>query len=602
MTPEEWQQTQDCRSIVEAAIVAVDPVTAIGAAIPPVVEDNDDSAGVVWHVGFATSPVSRQSYNLSEYDTIQLVAFGKASAAMATAVLDRLVEPAAAPPIGGGAVGTTREQPWLKEPNSATPPSIPADSRRATATTAPREGLQIQGVVICKDGHVTEQQRDYLQRYNIAVHEASHPVPDSRGVIASEALLNLVQQQQQPIVANAQDNNDAKKKMKKRLVIACISGGGSALFCTPLTGLTLAELQATNTALLQTGWNIQTVNTVRKVLERGKGGGLAMAAMMMPNDSDDLCGNSETNVLSLILSDVLGDPLDLIASGPTVIPHDSKKSVQEAWRLVSQTLPPHIQFPDNVMKTIETLYEKSLLPQQSGAFLSENMTQLKDRCFNLLVGNNAIAVETAAKRAKELGYHPIVLGTQLQGEASTVAQILVGLAQHIRQGSTKSGLHSSQQFPVALIAGGETTVTLPSSTSTTSIGKGGRNQELALAAALALQQHQLRQVVLASVGTDGSDGPTDAAGAIVDGGTVSRIHNAMTVRGDSGESADQALLRHNAYPFLDRKDERGHAPLVKVCFGFLPWNDIAQLPPFSRFCCSCRRGQQERMLPTSWSS
>ena len=141
-----------------------------------------------------------------------------------------------------------------------------------------------------------------------------------------------------------------------------------------------------------------------------------------------------------------------------------------------------------------------------------NHPVFQNNCFNCLVGNNALAVIAAAKRAEELGYTPIILGTQIEGEAREVARVFVGIAQHLRQGSSVAyPMVSEEQYPVALIAGGETTVSMPPDCD----GRGGRNQELALAAALALQTLNLRQIVLASIGTDGSDGPTDAAGAVV---------------------------------------------------------------------------------------
>jgi len=176
------------------------------------------------------------------------------------------------------------------------------------------------------------------------------------------------------------------------------------------------------------------------------------------------------------------------------------------------------------------------------------------RCYNCLVGNNALAVTSAAKRAEELGYHPVILGTQIEGEASDVARVLVGMAQHLRQGPAQKYAMSSR-FPVALIAGGETTVSLPSGCE----GKGGRNQELALSAALGLNDLGLRQVVIASIGTDGNDGPTDAAGAIVDGRTVDRL---------SGGSALEALKTHDAYPYLIQEDESGLSPLIRVSLSF----------------------------------
>jgi glycerate 2-kinase len=437
---------------------------------------------------------------LSSYGAIVVVAFGKASAAMASAVVKLL----------------------MVEDGVSMPPHL-------------------EGVVICKDGHATPDQIDFLHAHNVSVYEASHPIPDDRGVEASQRLLDLVRRH------GARSSSE-----KKSLIVACLSGGGSALFCTPKPGLTLADLQATNTALLQTGWNIQTVNTIRKVLEEGKGGGLARAA------------GGRCDMLSLVLSDVLGDPLDLIASGPTVVDTAASRTVVDAWNLVAQR-PSHVQFPPAVVDCIQAQYTASR--QQP---TTTPHTVSSESCWNCLVGNNALAVRAAAATARTLGYHPIVLGTQWQGEASTVAQVLVAMAQQVQtlqqdfgDYALDSG-HTGQN--VALIAGGETTVTLPSDPAR--MGRGGRNQELALAAALALQDYQLRNIVVASVGTDGTDGPTDAAGAIVDGGTVDRINASLHDKDDDAanakETAVQALQRHNAYPYLGRQDVMGHTYLVKV--------------------------------------
>jgi glycerate 2-kinase len=315
-------------------------------------------------------------------------------------------------------------------------------------------------------------------------------------------------------------------------VVACISGGGSALFCAPHPSLSLADLQATSTALLQSGWSIQDMNVVRKRLEQGKGGRLAQAAF-------------PGHVMSLILSDVLGDPLDLIASGPTV---PDTSTWQDAMRLVQQGLPENA-LPDAVYQLLQDGVENKIpdSPSADDAGFS--------KCTNCLVGNNAVAVTAAAKKAQELGYHPVVLGTQLEGEASQVARVYIGLAQHLQQQATDTrtgdnNMYAMAKLPAALIAGGETTVSIPKD----STGKGGRNQELALAAAVAMKTSKLRQVVLASVGTDGTDGPTDAAGAVVDGGTVDRLTG----------SAGEALQRHNAYPYLAQTDADGWSPLVKT--------------------------------------
>jgi glycerate 2-kinase len=515
MTAVERQQTADCWSILSAAIAAVNPEIAVRNALHM---DTTTRNSITLPTLRVRSPLSsgttveQRSYDLSLYGSIVVVAFGKASAAMASAVVKLMVDNVSMSSI-----------------------------------------LPLEGVVICKDGHATVDQVDFMHAHNVTVYEASHPIPDERGVQASQRLLNLVRRH------GASGSNG-----KKSLIIACLSGGGSALFCTPKPGLTLADLQATNTALLQTGWNIQTVNAIRKVLEEGKGGGLARAAV----------ASGRCDVVSLILSDVLGDPLDLIASGPTVVEAAANRAIQEAWKLVSQR-PSHVQFPNAIADCIQAQYKASRLQQQ----LPPPATTTESSCWNCLVGNNALAVQAAAATARALGYQPIVLGTQWQGEAATVGQVLVAMAQHVQKAQPDflhHALDSGRGRNVALIAGGETTVTLPSDPAI--IGRGGRNQELALAAALALQQYQLRNVVVASVGTDGTDGPTDAAGAIVDGRSVDRIHASLESGNDGDsdatnekETAVQALQRHNAYPYLGRKDAMGHSHLVKVS-----WRGVAR--------------------------
>lgn len=163
-----------------------------------------------------------------------------------------------------------------------------------------------------------------------------------------------------------------------------------------------------------------------------------------------------------------------------------------------------------------------------------------EQAQTVLVGNNALAVQAAAQEAKDLGYHPVVLGTQVEGEAKEIAKMYTRMALHLQESSISQNEFSmAPSLPAALIAGGETTVSLSDSSH---VGKGGRNQELALSAALELQSLQLEEVVLVSAGTDGTDGPTDAAGAMVD---------AHTIPEERLEEARNALRDHDAYPFFD---------------------------------------------------
>jgi len=515
MSEAERTMTRDARSMVDAAIRAVDPVVAVLSHLHfdearncLVVVDSTSSSS-----NSRGSDAATISIDLSEYDdTIVVAAFGKASAAMACAVVE------------------------------------------CFSSVQPKKDLV--GLVIAKDGHVSMQERELLERNNIRVREAAHPVPDERSVAASQELLELVQQTTH---ASQQEGK------RKTLLLACISGGGSALFCSPRPPLTLQDLQDTNTALLQSGWRIQEMNVVRQCLESGKGGGLAQAA-------------GTSTVVSLILSDILGDPLDLIASGPTVMSDNTKSKFTTAWNLIQERQ--NLQLPPAVLQVLREGYDQEQVRQQQSTSrtgrVSAAVDQQQHHHHYCLVGNNDRAVLAAADQAVALGYHPVVLTTQLQGEANSVAQVLVGLAQHLRQQSsssmTKYSLAASfEQFPVALIAGGETTVTLPSSSDAV-VGKGGRNQELALAAALALQTLELREVVVASVGTDGTDGPTDAAGALVDGTTVQRLASIGNL--PNNMTAEQALRQHNAYPYLNRCDSEGSSPLVKV--RMIRANDMAK--------------------------
>ena len=177
------------------------------------------------------------------------------------------------------------------------------------------------------------------------------------------------------------------------------------------------------------------------------------------------------------------------------------------------------------------------------AFVFEGKTE------NVLVGNNERAVMSAAIEAENLGYHPIALGCTIEGEAGDVAGVYTSLAEQLikHRGQQKESVeaYSLGKIPAAIIAGGETTVTLDP----TSSGMGGRNQEIGLVAALNLQAKGLRDVVVASAGTDGTDGPTDAAGAVVDGGTICRIEEAA--KEELCLSGKQALSAHDAYTFLD---------------------------------------------------
>jgi glycerate 2-kinase len=325
------------------------------------------------------------------------------------------------------------------------------------------------GFVVVKDGYRSPTSR-------IEVAEAGHPVPDSRGRAASQRLLDI---------AAAAGRGD--------LIIFVVSGGGSALTPAPAPPITLEEKQAVTSLLLAAGATINELNAVRKHLSLFKGGQLARAA-------------APARVLTLALSDVIGDPLDVIASGPTApdpSTYGAALSVLERRGLVDRVPP--------------TVVER-LRAGSSGAVpeTPKPGDHLFDRVTNVIVGNNAIVVDTAAQRARALGYRPQLLTRGLQGEARAVARELVARARALEP-------------PACLIAGGETTVTVRGR------GRGGRCQELALAAALELAPDE--PLVVLAAGTDGTDGPTDAAGAVVDAATLAR--------GGQGESGARAALDDN---------------------------------------------------------
>jgi hydroxypyruvate reductase len=291
------------------------------------------------------------------------------------------------------------------------------------------------------------------------------------------------------------------------LVLAVISGGGSALLTLPVAGLTLAELQQTTDLLLRCGATIVELNTVRKHLSQIKGGGLARLAGPAP-------------VASLILSDVVGDPLDVIASGPTVA---DPTTFAEAWAVLERY---HLvaRMPAAVRERLRAGLEGAVpdTPKPDAA--------LFQRVHNVIVGSNRLAAEAAVQAAREAGLNALLLSTFVEGEARQVAHVAVALAKELVT------YDRPVSRPACLVWGGETTVTMCGK------GKGGRNQELALAAAVSMAG--LPGVLLVALGTDGTDGPTDAAGAVASGETMARASSV-------GLDAVAHLENNDAYPFFD---------------------------------------------------
>jgi len=331
------------------------------------------------------------------------------------------------------------------------------------------------GFVVVKDGYGAR-----LRRIEIA--EAGHPVPDTRGLAASARLLEVARG------AGADD-----------LILLLVSGGGSALTPAPAPPITFAEKQELTRLLLASGATIGELNAVRKHLSLFKGGQLARAAW-------------PARVLTLALSDVIGDPLDVIASGPTAPDPTTFGDALEV--LARRGLSGRV--PASIARRLEA-GRAGQIPETP-----KPGDPLFDRVRNVVIGNNALVTDAAVATARRLGFQADLATRELQGEARTVAREFVARARRLTP-------------PACLIAGGETTVTVRGP------GKGGRCQEFALAAALELQPTD-RLTILAA-GTDGTDGPTDATGAIVDAGSVQRAAAA-------GADAGRALAENDAYGFL----------------------------------------------------
>jgi len=343
------------------------------------------------------------------------------------------------------------------------------------------------GVLVVKDGHG-------LPLKKIHVREASHPVPDERGVAGTLEILRLLDG------AGPRD-----------LVLCLISGGGSALLIAPAEGITLPDKQATTRSLLACGATIHEINTIRKHLSRAKGGQLARAA-------------HPAGVLSLILSDVVGDDLDVIGSGPTVPDRSSFEDTMEIFKRyeIWDRIPAPVR--DRVAQGVKGALPETPKPGDP-AF---------DGCAQVLVGSCLRALTAAAESAERLGYRSLILSSKVEGEAREVAKAFAAIGKEVL-----SSDHPLKP-PACILTGGETTVTLQGD------GRGGRNQEFVLAGALALDGTD-RVVVLAG-GTDGTDGPTDAAGALADGLSIRRA-KAL------GMDPHAFLKRSDSYHFFKPLDD-----------------------------------------------
>ncbi|MCX7965440.1 MAG: glycerate kinase [Syntrophorhabdaceae bacterium] len=344
-----------------------------------------------------------------------------------------------------------------------------------------------EGIIITKYGHSNAA----VSIDKIKVFEAGHPIPDEKGVEATNKIIELL-----------------KRADDDTLVVCLISGGGSALLVLPLEPITLQEKQITTKLLLEAGADINELNTVRKHISSVKGGRLARIAY-------------PAHIKSLILSDVLKDRLDVIASGPTTFDtstYSDAMDVIKKYGLLDK-------LPESVIEVINKGVEKKI-PETL-----KKKDPVLENVENLIIGNNKIALNAAKVKAEELGFYSEILSTEIEGEAKAMGKWLAGIVKTYKE---KKAIKRIEK-PICLLLGGETTVKV------TGNGKGGRNTELALS--FAIEMEGIDGVFLLSAGTDGTDGPTDAAGAYVTGQTVERAKKI-------GLNPYEYLINNDSYNFF----------------------------------------------------
>ena len=342
------------------------------------------------------------------------------------------------------------------------------------------------GIIVTKYGHSVRGDRNS----KIITYEAGHPLPDENGLKATTEIVRAL-----------------KEADKNTLVICLISGGGSALLVAPYKDITLADKQEVTGMLLKSGADIYELNTVRKHISAVKGGRLAETAQ-------------PAAMISLILSDVMGDRLDIIASGPTA---PDKTTFNDANNVFHK-----YKLEGCLPQSVAEIIGKGILGLIPETPKADN--PVFKRGSNIIIGSNKMATDAARKAAELLGYRTTVIFTELSGEASIVARDLARKAI-----DSKKALAPGDK--ACLIAGGETTVTVRGN------GKGGRNTELALVFGMEIKG--LPGITFLSAGTDGSDGPTDAAGAFVDGQTVVKA-------AEAGIDAGEYLKNNDSYTFFSR--------------------------------------------------
>jgi glycerate 2-kinase len=325
----------------------------------------------------------------------------------------------------------------------------------------------------------------------VKIREGGHPLPDEAGQQGASELLEMV-----------------KGLGEDDLVLCLISGGGSALLPAPAEGVSLAEKQETTRILLESGATIHEINAIRKHLSRIKGGWLAKAT-------------APATLITFILSDVIGDDLDVIASGPTV---GDRSTFGDCLRVIEK-----YRLNDQIPSAVMTYLHKGAdgivpeTPKPDDPVFSKG--------FNLIVGSNIQCLEAAGRKAQEMGYKTLILSSLVKGETREVATVHGAILKEI--------LCSGNPLapPACILSGGETTVTIRGT------GKGGRNQEFVLACGMEIAGWKGAAVF--SAGTDGTDGPTDAAGAFADWRMVERAQ-------EMGLDPGAFLEENDSYPFFER--------------------------------------------------
>ncbi len=343
------------------------------------------------------------------------------------------------------------------------------------------------GLLVTKYGHA-------MPLETLEVVEAGHPLPDRQGLLAGERIARIAREEIGP----------------RDLVICLLSGGGSALLVSPAEGITLDDKLACTAELLKAGATIRELNAVRKHLSNLKGGGLARLL-------------ARTRTVSLILSDVVGDALDTIASGPLVPDPTTYRDCLEILE--------RLRVKDQVPRAVIRRFELGLageLPETPKK--GDPVFRLKD---SVIIGSNTQACTAAAACARRLGYHTTILTTRLEGDTAEAASFHTAILREIVDHERPL------RRPACILSGGETTVKVLGS------GKGGRNQEFVMRCVAALAQMPA-PCLAASLGTDGTDGPTDAAGAIADNSTLSR-----SVR-FGARFLDESLRNNDSYGFFEK--------------------------------------------------